>query len=81
MANVYDFCRVNDKYENVTEMENNYSINLVLDYLDNVNFAIVQCRSKVCRWCIVENRMETDINNFKLKFEGDYIETYTSDEY
>ena len=62
-------------------MESNYDINLVLDYLENVNFAIVQSRTKVCRWCVVENRSSVDIDNFKLKIQGDFIETFITPEY
>ena len=62
-------------------MEANITMNLVLDYLENVNFAIVQSRTKVCRWCVVENRTAQHIDQFRLKIQGDYIETFVTDDY
>ncbi|MBR2358970.1 MAG: DUF4011 domain-containing protein [Bacteroidaceae bacterium] len=49
-----------------------------LDYLDVVNYALVQSKLEICKWCIVENNSDEDIESILLDITGEYVETYHS---
>ena len=39
------------------------NIAFAFDYLEEVNYALVQSKMDICNWCIVENISEMDIEN------------------
>ena len=55
-------------------------INMVLafDYLEEVNYALVQSKMNICNWCIIENNSDADMENIQLEISGEYVETYLS---
>ena len=57
---------------------NNNSIALALDYLEEVNYALVQSKMNICNWCIIENNSGADLEYIQLEISGEYIEQYTS---
>ena len=58
-------------------MNNNY-ISLAFDYLEEVNYALVQSKMNICNWCIIENISDLDIENILLEISGEYVEKYVS---
>lgn len=58
--------------------ESYYQLDLVLDDLDEVNYALVQSRQDICRWCVADNSSDAEIPNLQLAISGDYLETFTS---
>ena len=57
---------------------NNISIALAFDYLEEVNYALVQSKMNICNWCIIENNSEMDMENILLEISGEFVETYLS---
>ena len=57
---------------------NNTCIALAFDYLEEINYALIQSKMNVCNWCIVENNSDTDLENIQLEIVGEYVETYLS---
>ena len=60
------------------ESMNNISIALAFDYLEEVNYALVQSKMNICNWCIIENNSEADMESIQLEISGEYVETYIS---
>ena len=58
-------------------MNNNY-ITLAFDYLEEVNYALVQSKMNICKWCIIENNSDLDMENIQLEISGEYVEKYIS---
>jgi hypothetical protein len=58
-------------------MNNNY-ITLAFDYLEEVNYALVQSKMNICNWCIIENNSDLDMENIQLEISGEYVEKYVS---
>ena len=56
----------------------NISLALAFDYLEEVNYALVQSKMDICNWCIIENNSEVDMENILLEISGEYVETYLS---
>ena len=56
----------------------NYNIALAFDYLEDVNYALVQSKMNICNWCIIENNSEVDMENMQLEISGEFVETYLS---
>ena len=54
------------------------NIAFAFDYLEEVNYALVQSKMDICNWCIVENVSEMDIENIQLEISGEYVDTYLS---
>lgn len=63
--------------KNVKSM-NDINIALAFDYLENVNYALVQSKVDICNWCIIENNSDVDMENMQLEISGEYVETYLS---
>lgn len=63
--------------KNVKSM-NDINIALAFDYLENVNYALVQSKVDICNWCIIENNSDVDLENMQLEISGEYVETYLS---
>ena len=57
---------------------NNINIALAFDYLEEVNYALVQSKMNICNWCIIENNWSNDLENIQLEISGEYVETYLS---
>lgn len=57
---------------------NSISIALAFDYLEEINYALVQSKMNICNWCIIENNSEMDMENILLEISGEYVETYFS---
>ena len=57
---------------------NNINIALAFDYLEEVNYALVQSKMNICNWCIIENNLSGDLENIQLEISGEYVETYLS---
>ena len=57
---------------------NHISIALAFDYLEEVNYALVQAKMDICNWCIIENNSDVDMDNLQLEISGEYVEKYTS---
>ena len=57
---------------------NYISIALAFDYLEEVNYALVQSKMNICNWCIIENNSEVDMDNLQLEISGEYVEKYLS---
>ena len=57
---------------------NNTCIALAFDYLEEINYALIQSKMNICNWCIVENNSDTDLENIQLEIVGEYVETYLS---
>ena len=57
---------------------NHISIALAFDYLEEVNYALVQSKMDICNWCIIENNSEVDMENLQLEISGEYVEKYLS---
>ena len=49
-----------------------------LDYLEIVNYALVQSKLEICKWCIVENNSNEDLESIQLEITGEYVEPYLS---
>lgn len=56
----------------------NYNIALAFDYLEDVNYALVQSKMNICNWCIIENNSDADMENIQLEISGEYVEKYLS---
>ena len=56
----------------------NSSIALALDYLEEVNYALVQSKVDICNWCIIENNSKEDLKDVHVEISGDYVEPYCS---
>ena len=56
----------------------NNCIALVLDYTEEVNYALVQSKMDICNWCIIENNSSADLEDIHIEISGEYIETYSS---
>ena len=56
----------------------NISLALAFDYLEEVNYALVQSKMDICNWCIIENNSEVDMENMQLEISGEFVETYLS---
>ena len=56
----------------------NISLALAFDYLEEVNYALVQSKMDICNWCIIENNSEMDMENILLEISGEFVETYLS---
>lgn len=54
------------------------SIALAFDYLEEINYALVQSKMNICNWCIIENNSDADMENIQLEITGEYVETYLS---
>ena len=57
---------------------NNTNVALAFDYLEEVNYALVQSKMNICNWCIIENNSDVDIENIQLEISGEYVEKYIS---
>ena len=57
---------------------NNNNIALAFDYLEEVNYALVQSKMNICNWCIIENNSDVDIENIQMEISGEYVEKYIS---
>lgn len=57
---------------------NSIGIALAFDYLEEINYALVQSKMDICNWCIVENNSDADMENIQLEIAGEYVETYLS---
>ena len=57
---------------------NNTNIALAFDYLEEVNYALVQSKMNICNWCIIENNSDVDIENIQMEISGEYVEKYIS---
>lgn len=57
---------------------NNNNIALAFDYLEEVNYALVQSKMNICNWCIIENNSDADLENIQLEISGEYVEKYVS---
>ena len=57
---------------------NNNNIALAFDYLEEVNYALVQSKMNICNWCIIENNSDADLENIQLEISGEYVEKYLS---
>ena len=57
---------------------NNINIALAFDYLEEVNYALVQSKMNICNWCIIENNWSNDLENIQLEISGENVETYLS---
>lgn len=57
---------------------NHISIALAFDYLEEINYALVQSKMNICNWCIIENNSDADMENIQLEIVGEYVETYVS---
>lgn len=57
---------------------NNINTALAFDYLEEVNYALVQSKMDICNWCIIENNLEMDMENILIEISGEFIETYLS---
>ena len=57
---------------------NNKNIALAFDYLEEVNYALVQSKMNICNWCIIENNSDFDMENIQLEISGEYVENYIS---
>ena len=51
---------------------------LALDYLEEVNYALVQSKMNICNWCIIENNSNADMIGIHVEISGEYVETYSS---
>ena len=60
------------------EPMNNNNIALAFDYLEEVNYALVQSKMNICNWCIIENNSDADLENIQLEISGEYVEKYVS---
>ena len=58
-------------------MNNNY-ITLAFDYLEEVNYALIQSKMNICNWCIIENNSDLDMENIQLEISGEYVDNYFS---
>ncbi|MBO7267668.1 MAG: DUF4011 domain-containing protein [Bacteroidaceae bacterium] len=56
----------------------NHNIALELDYLEEVNYALIHSKLDICNWCIIENNSDADMNGIHMEISGEYIETYSS---
>ena len=56
----------------------NINLALAFDYLEEVNYALVQSKMDICNWCIIENNADADMENIQLEISGEYVETYLS---
>ena len=63
---------MNEKYMS------NISIALAFDYLEDVNYALVQSKMDICNWCIIENNSDIDLEGISLEIMGEYVDTYLS---
>lgn len=61
--------------------EKNPHLAFALDYLEVVNYALVQSKMDICKWCIVENKSDEDLTDLHLEFSGEYIEPFTTPTY
>lgn len=57
---------------------NNADIALAFDYLEEVNYALVQSKMNICNWCIIENNSDADMEDAHLEISGEYVEKYVS---
>ena len=48
----------------------NISLALAFDYLEEVNYALVQSKMDICNWCIIENNSVVDMENILLEISG-----------
>ena len=55
-----------------------HCVALALDYLEEVNYALVQSKMNICNWCIIENNSNADMVGIHIEISGEYVETYTS---
>ena len=46
----------------------NIGIALAFDYLEEVNYALVQSKMNICNWCIIENNSDANLENIQLEF-------------
>ena len=51
----------------------NISLALAFDYLEEVNYALVQSKMDICNWCIIENNSEVDLENILLEISARLI--------
>ena len=56
----------------------NINIALAFDYLEEINYALIQSKMDICNWCIIENNSDADLENIQLEIAGEYVETYLS---
>ena len=40
---------------------NSISVALAFDYLEEINYALIQSKMNICNWCIIENNSDTDL--------------------
>jgi len=57
---------------------NSISVALAFDYLEEINYALIQSKMNICNWCIIENNSDTDLENIQLEIAGEYVEAYFS---
>ena len=57
---------------------NNTGIAIAFDYLEEINYALVQSKMDICNWCIIENNSEADMENIQLDISNEYVDTYLS---
>ena len=55
-----------------------HCVALALDYLEEVNYALVQSKMDICNWCIIENNSNDDMIGIHVEISGEYVETYSS---
>ncbi len=56
----------------------NINIALAFDYLEEINYALIQSKMDICNWCIIENNSDADLENIQLEIAGEYVENYLS---
>lgn len=56
----------------------NTGIAIAFDYLEEVNYALVQSKMDICNWCIIENNSDADMENIQLEISNEYVDTYLS---
>ena len=72
-----DICTKKTKDSMNTNNRNPF-LAFALDYLEIVNYALVQSKLEICKWCIVENNSNEDLESIQLEFTGEYVEPFLS---
>ena len=49
----------------------NHNIALELDYLEEVNYALIHSKLDICNWCIIENNSDADMNGIHMEISGE----------
>ena len=65
-----DICTKKTKDSMNTNNRNPF-LAFALDYLEIVNYALVQSKLEICKWCIVENNSNEDLESILLEITGE----------